>query len=112
MNKSNLQDIELSVFERLKSKKDFPLWWKIGSGVLGLLVILFLLSMILFPGFDPNKNVENNISPTPTVIKQEKSVSEDREQWRSIKTELENHDPLQKELLPPEINLEIQFENE
>lgn len=110
MNKFNLQDIELSVFEKIKSKMDFPLWLKISGGVLILLILLTLSSLLLLKNSSRLGNVTKKISPTPTVVEQKTVVSNERKQWQTIKTQLDDHDPLQKELLPPEIDLEIKFE--
>jgi hypothetical protein len=110
MNKSNFQDIDLSIFEKIKSPKDFPLWLKISGGVLIGLVVLSLISLFLIPASDLDNSVNETISPTPTKIEQEEKVSSERKQWQTIERQVKNHDPLQKEFLPPEIDLNIEFE--
>lgn len=110
MDKSNLQDIELSIFEKIKSPKELPLWLKVSGGFLIGLVILSLISLLLIPTSSTDKDISQTVTPTPTEAEQQKKVSSERKQWQTIKTQLESHDPLQKELLPPEIDLEVKFE--
>lgn len=109
-NKSNLQDIDLSLFEKLNSKMNFPSWLKITGGFFALLIVLSLLSLY-FLNFAPksDKVVKEGLTPTPTIVK-EKDISNNRKKWQTIKRQLDDLDPSQKDLLPPEIHLEIEFE--
>ncbi len=108
-NKSNLQDIELSIFERMKSKMDIPLWLKIvGGGLLFLIVLTTLGFVLLKPSSRPDKGAEK-VSPTP-LMKQKTKLSSERRKWQAIKSQLDRLDSSQKDLLPPEIDLDLEFE--
>ena len=109
MNK-DFQNIDRNIFSDFNL--ELPKWLKVGTGLMGLIILLtikkvfFARSSPTLP--NPNKKKQIEVSPRPTK-KIVDNLSPERKIYQEIKTQLEDLDPTQKDLLPPEIDLEVEF---
>ncbi len=114
LNKENIQNIDLGGFKELGSKISFPISLKMG--LLGLILIILFALLVVFSYQSPtllerNKDAsDTRLQISPTMAEPKGEQSEIRQQWQAIKGQLDGLDSSQKDLLPPEIDLEIKFD--
>lgn len=109
---NNLQDVDLNIFSRIKRKK-IPNTVKLGViGFFVLIILIFLLVYLSKFSQDDSRVKEPEISVSPTLAEDERDLTENQRRYLETQKKLEEIDPYQKKLLPPQINLNLEFENE